>query len=135
MKKSHVALKGAIHKGETPDPELRFSFKYFDASDPEICPSSFSENYTQILMERLKALSAWKVQEFINSRSKSLRAHQHAWERTSRPKGFQHLPEHLRSYPGWQFQLSSNEHGRVHGFFIGETFYVVWLDRDHRLYS
>lgn len=134
MKKSHVDPKGAIHKGNTPDPELRFSFKYFDTTDSEVCPSSFHANYTQTLMERLKALSAWTVKEFMNSGSKSIRAHPHDWEKTSRPKGFQHLPEHLRAYPGWQFQLSANEHGRVHGFFIGETFYVIWLDRDHKLY-
>jgi hypothetical protein len=34
-----------------------------------------------------------------------------------------------------QFSLSSNKHGRVHGFFIDEVFYVVWLDADHLLYS
>ncbi len=34
----------------------------------------------------------------------------------------------------YQFSLSSNEHGRVHGFFIDEVFYIVWLDPDHLLY-
>ncbi|MBI5345540.1 MAG: hypothetical protein HZB76_00110 [Chlamydiae bacterium] len=87
------------------------------------------------MMERLKALSAWTVSDFVNLGRNSFRAHTHDWEQTSRPQGFKHLPEHLRSCPGWQFQLSSNEHGRVHGFFIAETFYVVWLDRNHKLYS
>ncbi|QXE21583.1 hypothetical protein B6N60_00260 [Richelia sinica FACHB-800] len=35
----------------------------------------------------------------------------------------------------YQFQLSSNEYGRVHGFFIENVFYIVWLDPDHLLYS
>ncbi len=35
----------------------------------------------------------------------------------------------------WQFPLTSNQHGRVIGFFIGNVFYVVWLDPDHRLYQ
>jgi len=34
----------------------------------------------------------------------------------------------------YQFSLSSNEHGRVHGFLIDEVFYIVWLDPDHQLY-
>lgn len=134
MKKSHIVPQGPIHKGEIPNPELLFSFKYFDASDSEICPSSFSGGYTQTLMDRLKALSAWTMLEFTGSRSQTIRSHPHNWELTSRPEGFQHLPKHLRSLTGWQFQLSSNEHGRVHGFLIRQTFYVVWLDRDHKLY-
>jgi hypothetical protein len=32
-----------------------------------------------------------------------------------------------------QFQLTSNEHGRVHGFWIENIFYVVWLDPKHEL--
>jgi len=34
----------------------------------------------------------------------------------------------------WQFSLTANEHGRVHGYFVGNVFYVVWLDPDHQLY-
>ena len=35
----------------------------------------------------------------------------------------------------WQFSLSVNEHGRVHGFLIENVFYVVWFDPQHQLYS
>ena len=34
----------------------------------------------------------------------------------------------------WQFALSANEHGRVHGFLIQNRFYIVWLDPEHELY-
>jgi hypothetical protein len=34
----------------------------------------------------------------------------------------------------YQFSLSTNEHGRVHGFFIDEVFYIVLLDPDHLRY-
>ena len=136
MKKSQIEPKGAIHKGITPDLELRFSFKYFDDSDPELCPPSFCENYLHTLMNRLKDLSSLTVQEFTSvSRSRSLRAHTHDWSKTSRPAGFKHLNQQLReSHAGWQFQLSSNEHGRVHGLLIGNTFFVIWLDQNHKLY-
>ena len=46
----------------------------------------------------------------------------------------QDLNEELRATTAWQFQLSANEHGRVHGFFIGNIFYIIWLDQDHKLY-
>lgn len=134
MKKTKTVPQGAIQKEKAPDVELRFSFKYFDASDAELCPPVFRDNYTQTLMERLKALSSWTVQQFTGAQNKSIRNHTHDWEKTSRPKGFQHLNEQLRSYQSWQFQLTSNAHGRVHGLLIGNIFYIIWLDQDHKLY-
>ncbi len=134
MKKTKVSLHSTIHKTAI-DGYICFSFQHFDSSDEEVCPPTFQPNYTQTLMERLKALSSWSVKEFMNSHSKSIRAHTHDWEKTARPRGLQHLNEQLRASPAWQFQLSKGEHGRVHGFFIGNTFYVVWLDRDHKVYQ
>ena len=64
----------------------------------------------------------------MSCKNKSIRAHSHDWDKTTRPKGFKHLNEQLRVYPGWQFQLSKNEHGRVHGFFISNIFHVIWLE-------
>jgi hypothetical protein len=56
------------------------------------------------------------------------------WEDTSENKfGFPN-EEQLVDTP-YQFSISSNEHGRVHGFFIAEVFYIVWLDPNHLLYS
>lgn len=134
IKKTPVREAGKIPKTEIPDKELRFSFKYFDPSDAEMCPAVFQNGYTQTLMERLKALSGWKAKEFVTKPCKSMRNHKHDWSKTSRPKGFAHLPSFLQDYPGWQFQLTANEHGRVHGLLIDEVFYLVWLDKDHRLY-
>lgn len=134
MKKIPVEPSGQIRK-EIVDAKLRFSFEFFDNSDPELCPAIFRENYTHTLMQRFKDLSTWTVKAFTGPCHRSMRNHQHDWAKTSRPRGFQHLNEYFRAYPGWQFQLSSNEHGRVHGILMGDTFYVIWLDQDHKLYS
>jgi len=64
----------------------------------------------------------------------ALRCHRHDWAQTTELNGFG-LSGQLADCDGWQFQLTSNEHGRVHGFFIGEVFFVVWLDPDHKLYK
>ena len=137
MKKTSIIPSGNIQKGPIVDEELRFSFKYYDDSDSELCPPLFHENYTQVLMRRLKNLSSMKMKEFttqFSSRGSALRIHKHDWSETSRPQGFLHLPKHLAGSEGWQFQLTANEHGRVHGIIIGHTFYVIWLDKDHKLY-
>ncbi|MCT7972974.1 hypothetical protein [Laspinema olomoucense] len=43
--------------------------------------------------------------------------------------------EQLVDTPYQLFQLSANEYGRVHGFFIENISYIVWLDPNHNLYS
>jgi len=85
-------------------------------------------------MRRLRDLSSWTVKRFTSQQHTSMRNHQHDWGRTSRRDGFANLNEQFRDYPGWQFCLSANERGRVHGIIVDDTFYVVWLDQDHRLY-
>ena len=62
-----------------------------------------------------------------------MRCHTHEWKATSEPSGFG-LKGQLGQCEGWQFQISSNEHGRVHGIFINDVFFVVWLDPEHALY-
>lgn len=134
MKKNKPYPKGDIVRGDIPNPQLKFSFKFFDNSDSELCPPSFHQSYTQVLMGKLKEISCLTVREFTTAFSRGLRAHTHDWSATSRPRGFKHLPLELQCSPGWQFQLTSNEHGRVHGILIDHTFYVIWLDKDHKLY-
>lgn len=125
---------GGIKKAALPNELLRFSFKFFDGTDDEVCPPAFPNGYTRKLMERMRDLSGWTVSQFETRYDKAIRNHTHDWPKTSRPNGFAALNEQFHAYPGWQFQLSANEHGRVHGIIIDNTFYVIWLDVSHRLY-
>ena len=134
IKKSAPAATGAIRKSPDVDPELRFSFKFFDHTDGEMCPAAFGDGYTQTLMQRMRDLSSWKVKRFTEVFDRAIRNHQHDWTTTARPDGFQHLNDHFKAYPGWQFCLTANAHGRVHGIIIDDTFHVIWLDQDHSLY-
>jgi hypothetical protein len=128
-----VASASGIKKQPPPNPNLRFSFRIFDATDVELCPATFADGYVQALMERLKGLSTWTVNEFVSGGSKALRNHPIEWEQTARPDGFS-LPEQYEAYTPFQFSVSANERGRVHGLLIDDTFHIVWLDQDHNLY-
>jgi hypothetical protein len=79
-------------------------------------------------------VSSWTFQELIRNRSSALRCHPIDWDDTTEECFGFPKEEEIVSIP-YQFSLSSNEHGRVHGFFINEIFYIVWLDPDHNLYS
>lgn len=127
------ALAGSQIRKAPADSELRFSFRLFDPSDQDLCPPTFPDGYTQALMQRMRDLSSWTLSRFTGAPDKSVRNHMHNWDETSRPNGFSNLNAHYRESPGWQFCISANAHGRVHGIIIDDTFYVVWLDRDHKL--
>jgi len=129
-----ITSASGIKKQVYSDAKLRFSFSLFDASDKEVCPDVFDDRYTHTLMVRLKDLSSWTVKQFVGQYNKAVRNHEIDWSDTSRPNGFSHLNEQYREAPAWQFSVSSNKHGRVHGVIIDDTFYVIWLDCDHKLY-
>ena len=113
--------------------EVRFSFKYLDAGNSKFQFSTKEAAYFVTLIERMKEVSKLTPKQMWTTHKDSLRCHTHTWARTSEPKGFA-LKGDISDSEGWQFQLSSNAHGRVHGFFVGTTFFVVWLDPDHALY-
>lgn len=133
IKKVAPQTSGTIKKTEPSDELLRFSFKYF-IHDHEVCPKEFADGYTGKLLERLRDLSSWTIKQFTGASTKSVRNHRITWPDTSRPDGFDHLPEQLREGEAWQFSVSVNEHGRVHGLLIGNVFNIVWLDSQHALY-
>jgi hypothetical protein len=133
MKKTSLRAGTEIGKTEVGSELLRFSFSYFN-NDAQLCPRIFAEHYTQKLMERLKELSRWTLRRFTETRSSAVRNHFITWSDTARPGGFAHLPQQLRDGPAWQFGISANEYGRVHGLLVGAIFYVVWLDYHHQLY-
>ncbi len=136
-----------IHKGRVPSNSqhipglsqttggtIRFSFKYLDLhSNPKFSASRCGDGYVGKLLERLKSLSELKYSEFVASRSPSLKIHSIDWNRTFEPGGFA-LSEELRGIQAWQFEITRNAHGRVHGFLTAEVFFIVWIDPDHLLY-
>ena len=120
IKKTKVGSNtGSGVRATAPDDEsLKFSFRFFD----------------QTLMQRLRDLSRFTVKEFRTTNHKSVRGHKIDWGKTARPDGFTNLNEQFQMCEPWQFQLTANEHGRVHGVFVGGCFYVIWLDHHHAVY-
>ena len=118
------------------NPHLTISFKHFNHREPFVFPSHEAKpNYPLTLFERLRDLCGMSPNELRNSRSKSLRSHPIAWEKTSKPEGFDHLNPQIREQViGWQFTITKSEYGRIHGFWIEDVYYLVWVDHGHALY-
>lgn len=114
---------------------ISFSLKHFDNSNEKFSLSSKKAQYFVKVFERLKGISSMKYIELLQNRSSALKAHPIKWEDTSETDGFQHLHSQLQDITPYQFEISKNEHGRIHGFIIDSVFYIVWFDPEHRLYS
>ncbi len=110
---------------------LKFSFKYLHSTSQFNYQQSDSA-YFLALLQRLKELSKLKLKE-LSSKSKTLKFHAIAWEKTTE-SGFMGIEKELWDGSSFQFSLSRNKLGRVHGFFVLNVFYIVWLDVEHNLY-
>lgn len=119
-----------IHQGL-----VSFSFKYLELRHEKFGVPNTSEKvtYLAMLFDRLKQISSMTCQEFREA-GKALRSHAIKWESTSEPTGFEHLSEQLRQCQPWQFSLARDELGRIHGFWVANVFYAVWVDHAHALY-
>lgn len=128
---------GRVHKDrQLADDLLRFSFRHFVLTQKFAFPTEDDQkpHYWGTLFDRLRNVSNMTVSEFRSNKHKALRAHMHDWPKTSEAQGYSHLNAQLRGCEPWQFCLTANECGRVHGILIDEVFYVVWLDHNHALY-
>jgi hypothetical protein len=92
--------------------------------------------------EKLQEYSTWKTSDFRNEDYGDHR-HKIYFPATSEPNGFQDVPnidvEQLGSEEGWQFGIYDPgwqwSRWRVHGILIADTFFVVWLDPEHKLFG
>jgi hypothetical protein len=133
-------MKQLRHKGLPPPGSagepIRLSFRYLETAHPLFGIGRCGSSYFRLLLARLKELSELRPGEFRTHRSHALRLHRIEFNDprvAARSFGVPGRPEVDRD--AWQFSLSANEHGRVHGFLLEDTFYVRWLDPDHNLYS
>lgn len=124
-----------VNTTQVRDANLKFSFKYLDlVSNAKFCLAHCQDGYLEKLLLRLRDVNGITVNEFRTTKANALRAHTHVWSKTSEPKGFTCLNSQLRENEAWQFEITSNLHGRVHGILLDDTFFVVWLDPKHKMY-
>lgn len=111
-----------------------FSFRYLDLNHKKFNYNDTNVVYFHKLIERLRDVSQIRVKE-IGAKGKTLRCHPIDWNDTTETCFGIPNEEEIVNDGGFQFAISSNAHGRIHGFFIGNIFCVVWLDPYHKLYK
>lgn len=115
--------------------EIRFSYKYLELQHDKFCVDCQHTEYFIKLITRLVDVSRMTVTELrLPGNNKSIRSHCIKWHEVSEDCFGIPNEDEIVTEP-WQFSVTSNEHGRVHGFIIGNTFFVRWFDPEHKLYN
>ena len=113
---------------------LNFSLKYFECVKDKFDFNPRESDYFIVLINRIQDLCRFKTSEFYANRSSALRAHPIEWDDTTEDCFNLKNEDQLVDTP-YQFELTANEYGRIHGFLIDNTFYIRWFDPEHNLYA
>ncbi len=134
QKTQTVETSGKIIPSKLNDPErVSFNFRRLCEKQQKFCYTNKETNYFVTLLERLRDVCQMTKNEMTGINRRSLRCHEIDFKNTDVSEDtFGILGDDVDD-DAWQFQISSNEHGRVHGYFVGSVFYIVWLDPNHEL--
>ena len=137
IKRPNFTPSGKIQNKTTLDEGfLKFSFKYLDLhGNPKFSLSHCEGDYLDKLLCRLRDISGLPIEDFRWKRRDSVRSHPISWAETTEPEGFKHLNPQLREEEAWQFQITKDIHGRIHGLLLEDIFFVIWIDPRHKLYQ
>ena len=109
---------------------VRFSFHYLDLEHECFNCGGEDSGWFRSLLETIKEISRLTYYEFSEQRN-HYRLHPNDLEKL----GYDFkLPSYIQDQIETCLQFSlSKSRGRAHGFFIENTFFIVWLDPDHNL--
>ncbi len=111
--------------------KLLFSFKFFDREHEAFNLGNTGDSWFIALMDSLKEVSNLTRNDLVVVQRQHYQAHNHKWEDLDYCYSLADI--FLEQVECLQFRLSTSG-GRVHGFIIGNNFYIVWLDPHHNLY-
>ena len=116
---------------ETRTDKLIFSFRFLDKTHEAFNLGNTKENWFISLLEILKEVCGLTRNQLVVEQRQYYEAHTHDWSKLDFKYNYDEA--FLEQVECLQFRLSKSR-GRVHGFIIGNRFYVVWLDPHHNLY-
>lgn len=132
-----VSAEDRTRLSERANEKIIFSFNFLDLDNQLFNLGSMEKRKVPIcsewfitLIQTLKEISNLKPNELKNEQRNHYDFHRHDWENVT--SKFKFSNEFLEQVDGVQFRLSSSK-GRVHGFMIGNRFYIIWLDPHHNL--
>ncbi|MZI80205.1 hypothetical protein GT646_05015 [Clostridium butyricum] len=115
---------------ERSNENLAFSFEIFDRTHQAFNLGKIEYNWFISLLDVLNDMSTMPWKDILIERRSIYDPHTHNWNKTNYKFNFDE--ETLNQNEGWQFRLNKSK-GRVHGFLVGNVFYIYWLDPHHNM--
>lgn len=115
---------------ERTNENLVFSFEIFDRTHEAFNLGKIDYNWFISLIDVLNDMSTMPWKKVLLERRSIYDPHTHNWSKTNYKFNFDE--ETLNQNDGWQFRLNKSK-GRVHGFLVGNVFYIYWLDPHHNM--
>ena len=118
---------------------LEFSFKRLDTEYEKFKIGACSAEYFCSLIVAIQKYFSYSIDRF-RDQNKQQDRHTIYFGETSESEGFISLDENLRLEEAWQFKTCPDEvknpecSWRASGILNGNTFYLIWLDPEHKLY-
>lgn len=126
--KQNVSSSSEIPFAKTPKiPKIVFSFESLDRNEFFDLPAK-CERWSIFMMDQLKVVSGLTVTELRTMRDSKLRFHDH--ENANPPV---EIPNNIAPKDMCQIRFGTNR-GGVHGVFVDNIFYIIWLDPFHNMY-
>jgi hypothetical protein len=125
---------------EIQNKKIIFSFKYLDNQTRCFSPDLCAKGYIGKFTERLKGINGITVDQFekdVTVRD-AMGIEKIYWEKVADYDGFPNLSPQLEAEANensWEFSITKNLHGRIHGFLSHCVFFIVWLDSNHSLFK
>ncbi|MBU5439319.1 hypothetical protein KQI42_14945 [Tissierella sp. MSJ-40] len=113
------------------DQKLVFSFRFLELNHEAFNLGGTCNRWGNDLFNLFNQLSKITRNEFVNELREHYRSHTHCWDELDYKYNFD--DDFLEQIECRQARISTSK-GGIHGFIIGNRFYIVWLDPHHNLY-
>ncbi len=111
---------------------INFSFRFLNVNHPKFKINDKQRKYFCSLLNKLRQYCTLTAIKLKNCRHKTVKCKPIKWQQTTE-KGFGISHENEIVSQPYELNCTANKYGRIHGFFIDDTFNIVWLDPDHNL--
>lgn len=110
--------------------KITFSFRFLDLETEPFNLGGVCEKRYPELFQMLSNVSSYTRHDLTLGRS-TYRCHPHDWDKLDYKFNFD--DDFLEQVDCRQIRIGKSK-GGIHGFLVGSTFYIVWIDRHHNLY-
>jgi hypothetical protein len=113
------------------DNKIIFSFRFLDLMHEAFNLGGVCINWVNDLFFMLRDVSGITKKQLLNEYREHYRPHIHKWSELD--YSFEFSEEFYEQVECRQIRIEKSK-GGIHGFLIGNIFYIVWLDPHHNLY-